>query len=119
MIARQTDLLLGLAQRRGDGVGVARLDAAAGKGDLAGMGGSDAGCARVSSTDIPSGRSISGTSTAAGRSSVLGGVIARIEVVVAAGRPPQRRRFVGVRGPAKTPPSGLAEPRKTRDDPIF
>jgi hypothetical protein len=39
--------------------------------------------------------------------------------VVAARGPPERRRFVRVRGPAKTPPSGLAEPRKTRDDPIF
>src|SRR3546814_1594765 len=34
---RQADLLLGFAQRGGGHVGIARIDAPAGKGDLAGM----------------------------------------------------------------------------------
>jgi hypothetical protein len=37
LVPRQADLLLGLAQRRRQRIGIAGIDAAAGKGDLAGM----------------------------------------------------------------------------------
>ena len=74
MVARQPDLFLGLAQRRL--VGSASLSSMRPPGNAI-CPACTAKCAVrcVSSTDMPSGRSTRGTSTAAGRKAALGSVI--------------------------------------------
>ena len=83
MVARQPDFLFGLAQRRLDRR--RRRSPRCGRRETrsARHAPSDAAVRWVSSTDMPSARSISGTSTAAGRRAVLGGGHAGVQIVVA------------------------------------
>ena len=117
MLARQPDLLFGLAQCRCDLVGVLGLERPPGKAIWP-------ACALrcavrwVSSTDIPSARSMSGTSTAAGRSAVLGGVIPGLR----SWSPRVACRNAAASAASAAPPKprlpGLAELGKAGRDPV-
>ena len=115
-LARQPNLLLGLAQRGGDRVGIFLLDAAAGKRDLPGMGGQMRGalgqqhCETMRMVDQrhQHGRR---TQRRAGRGH------AGIEVVVAANRLAESGRL-GRIGSAAEAASARRPRRQSRDDAV-
>src|SRR3984893_9863074 len=118
MVPRQPDFLLGLAQRRLSRIGVALLDASAGKRNLPGMRrqmrgalGQQHGHAlgAVDERDQHRGRAQSG----ARRRHPW------VEIVIAAGRLPQSSGFNRIGRSAKAASSGSPELQETFDNPVW